>query len=196
MLFQDFKNKLDNFIKKANVIQTAFITQCFVVIALLWLVVYKIEEQKILVTPFSVIEKEFAIGKNEVSESFLEMTADNIIFNVFNIAPERKPNTNFLLKLAPPEYYSRVKSAIDNQIKFIQNNAISQVFYTDEYDTKKRGVLKVKGILKQYIADKRIESARYVVEIQYEVKNFRFGITGINLEKEGAKTISNEDESK
>lgn len=187
MWLDKFKNKIDRVVFENYTFRFSSICSSVAIVVLVYMLAFKIESQKTVVVPPFVTFKEFWVSGNNVSESYLEMVADGIVFNVLSIAPERKPNTEFLLAMTPPEYFNQVRSAIDTQIRFIQNNAISQVFYTNGYNTKEKGLLKVTGILKQYVGDKKIESAMYTLEIGYVVKADRFWIKSIQLRKEGEK---------
>lgn len=193
MDFNRFKNKLDGvaFENKTFRIVTLFLA--FTILVMGYFLVTKIEDQRVVVMPPFVTLKEFWVSGENVSDSYLEMVADGVAYNVLNISPERKPNTEFLYSLTPQEHYGEVRGAIENQIKFIQNNAISQVFYTTGYDLRKKGLIRITGVLKQFVGDKKMESAIHHLEISYYVKGGRFWLKGIELKKDGVKTMGEEE---
>jgi len=188
-----FKNQKDKIIKDNQTYKVIVLSLSLVVMFLTYVITFRIEDQKIVVMPPFVTLKEFWVSGDNVSDTYLEMVADGVAYNVLNIAPERKPNTEFLYAMVPAEHYKEVRSAIDNQIKFIQNNAVSQVFYTTEYNLKEKGIIKVSGLLKQYIGDKKMESSIHTLEIGYFIKGGKFFIRGIQLTKDGTKNIKDED---
>lgn len=193
MDFNRFKNKLDGVAFENKTFRIVTLVMAFTILVMAFILVAKVEDQKVVVMPPFVTLKEFWITGENVSDSYLEMVADGVAFNVLNISPERKPNTEFLYALTPPQFQNDVRGAIESQIKFIQNNGISQVFYTSGYDLKTKGLLRVTGLLKQYVGDKKMESSIHHLEISYYVKGGRFWIKGIDLKRDGSKLLNEEE---
>lgn len=164
------------------------------VLILAFVVFFKIDNQKTVIIPPTQSLKEFWIEGNKVSTSYLEMVGDVIAYNILNITAERKPNTEFIIAMTPSEHIQRVKGAVDSQIKYIQNNAITQVFYATKYDTNQKGIIKITGILKQFIGDKKMDSSLHTLIIQYDIEYGRFWIKGLDLKKEGIKINNDEEE--
>ena len=189
----NFKNKKDKILAEHQSLKVVSLGLLAVNMCLAYMLVSRIDVQKVVVMPPFVTLQEFWTAGDQVSDSYLEMVADGITFNALNVSPERKPNTEFLYSMTPPEYYGQVKGAIDAQIKFLQNNAINQVFYTTGYETKQKGTLKVKGLLKRYVGDKRMESSMHTLEIGYFIKGGRFWLKSIELKMDGEKPNQNEE---
>ncbi|MBP9566240.1 MAG: conjugal transfer protein TraE [Sulfurospirillum sp.] len=192
MDFTKFINKLDKVAFENKAFRMVSLLMALTILLMGYFLVLRVENQKIIVMPPFVTLKEFWVSGENVSDSYLEMVADGIAYNVLNIAPERKPNTEFLYALTPAEHYNAVKGAIENQIKFIQNNGISQVFYTNGYDVKTKGHMRVSGVLKQYVGDKKMESSVHHLEITYAISGGRFWLKGIDLKKDGTKLTQEE----
>lgn len=193
MDFNRFKNKLDGVAFENKTFRIVTLVMAFTILVMGYTLVTKVEDQKIVVMPPFITLKEFWVTGENVSDSYLEMVADGVAYNVLNISPERKPNTEFLYALTPSEFQNAVRGAIESQIKFIQNNGISQVFYTSGYDLKTKGLLRVTGVLKQYVGDKKMESSIHHLEISYYVKGGRFWIKGIDLKRDGSKLLNEEE---
>lgn len=193
MDFNRFKNKLDGVAFENKTFRIVTLVMAFTILVMGYTLVTKVEDQKIVVMPPFVTLQEFWVTGENVSDSYLEMVADGVAYNVLNISPERKPNTEFLYALTPSEFQNAVRGAIESQIKFIQNNGISQVFYTSGYDLKTKGLLIVTGVLKQYVGDKKMESSIHHLEISYYVKGGRFWIKGIDLKRDGSKLLNEEE---
>lgn len=193
MDFNRFKNKLDGVAFENKTFRIVTLVMAFTILVMAFTLVTKVEDQKIVVMPPFITLKEFWVTGENVSDSYLEMVADGVAYNVLNISPERKPNTEFLYALTPSEFQNAVRGAIESQIKFIQNNGISQVFYTSGYDLKTKGLLRVTGVLKQYVGDKKMESSIHHLEISYYVKGGRFWIKGIDLKRDGSKLLNEEE---
>jgi len=189
-----FLNKNDKAIFENKIFKTIAISLALSNILLAYFLVSKVEEQRVVVMPPFLTLKEFWVSGNNVSDTYLEMVADGVAYNVLNLSPERKPNTEFLFSLTPPEFYNQVKGAIEEQIKFIQNNGVNQVFYTTGYNLSEKGHIRVTGILKQYIGEKKMDSSVKNLEIYYFVKGGRFWIKGIDLKNDGQRVTNNEDE--
>ncbi|OCR99536.1 hypothetical protein A9K75_06605 [Campylobacter fetus subsp. testudinum] len=149
------------------------------------LVVNRVNSEKIVVLPPVQQVKEFWIQGKQVSTSYLEMMSDVIIYNVVNIASGKNPNIDFLLTMVPNEYYNQIKASITKQIKYVQDNGITQVFYTSGYNVDNKGLIAVKGILKQIIGDKIVSSTQQTLFINYNIDYGRFWITGIALKQDG-----------
>lgn len=193
MDFNRFKNKLDGVAFENKTFRIVTLVMAFTILVMAFILVAKVEDQKVVVMPPFVTLQEFWVTGENVSNSYLEMVADGVAYNVLNISPERKPNTEFLYAFTPSEFQNAVRGAIESQIKFIQNNGISQVFYTSGYDLKTKGLLRVTGVLKQYVGDKKMESSIHHLEISYYVKGGRFWIKGIDLKRDGSKLLNEEE---
>ncbi|CUU89998.1 putative conjugative transfer protein TraE [Campylobacter hyointestinalis subsp. hyointestinalis] len=149
------------------------------------LVVNRVNSEKIVVLPPVQQIKEFWIQGKQVSTSYLEMMSDVIIYNVINIASGKNPNIDFLLAMVPSEHYNEIRASITKQIKYVQDNGITQVFYTSGYNVDNKGLIAVKGTLKQIIGDKIVSSTQQTLFINYNIDYGRFWITGIALKQDG-----------
>jgi conjugal transfer pilus assembly protein TraE len=188
-----FINRHDKFIFENKVFRVTVLTLCATVVILTYIIFKKIESQKVVVIPPTQTLKEFWVQGDIVSSSYLEMMADVIAYNILNISAEKKFNIEFLLAMVPVEHLNKVKTAINKQMKYVQDNGISQVFYATKYETGHKGYIKVTGLLKQYIGAKEIQSQLHHMIVSYEIKFGRFWITGIKLEKERSSSATNED---
>lgn len=193
MDFNQFMNTFDTVAFENKAFRMVTLVMAFTILVLVYFLVAKVDNQRVVVMPPFITLKEFWVSGENISDSYLEMVADGIAYNVLNIAPERKPNTEFLYSLTPSEHQNAVRGAIENQIKFIQNNSISQVFYTHAYDVKTKGLIKVTGVLKQYVGDKKMESSLHHLNITYFVKGGRFWLKGIDLKKDGVQIAAEEE---
>jgi conjugal transfer pilus assembly protein TraE len=192
VILKEFVNRNDKFIFENKIFRVTTIALSIVIVLQGYIIFQKIDNQKIVVVPPTQTLKEFWVQGDMVSSSYLEMMADVIAYNVLNITSEKKFNIDFLLAMVPTEHLRNVRAAISSQMKYVQDNGITQVFYATKYDTTQKGLLKVTGILKQYIGNKEIQSAMHNMSIQYEIKFGRFWIIGINLEREGARNATKE----
>lgn len=192
MELKTYQDKLDkvNFENKTFKIVT--IVLALTVLLETILVSYKISNEKIIILPPTEQLKEFWVKGNSVSSSYLEMMSDIIIYNMINITAGKKPNISFLLAMVPNEYFNQIKASLDKQFKYVQNNGITQTFYTTEYDVKNKGLILVHGILKQVIGDRVVNSSLYTIKINYDLKYGRFWIIGLGLQQEGSN--NNDDE--
>lgn len=192
MELKTYQDKLDkvNFENKTFKIVT--IVLALTVLLETILVSYKISNEKVIILPPTEQLKEFWVKGNTVSSSYLEMMSDIIIYNMINITAGKKPNISFLLAMVPNEYFNQIKASLDKQFKYVQNNGITQTFYTTEYDVKNKGLILVHGILKQVIGDRVVNSSLYTIKINYDLKYGRFWIIGLGLQQEGSN--NNDDE--
>ena len=187
MELKKFINRNDKFIFENKIFRATTIALSVVIVLQGYIIFKKIDNQKIVVVPPTQTLKEFWVQGDMVSSSYLEMMADVIAYNILNVASEKKFNIDFLLAMVPAEHLHSVRAAIQAQMKYVQDNGITQVFYATKYETGQKGQLRVGGILKQYIGSKEIQSSMHYMTVQYEIKFGRFWITGISLEREGAR---------
>lgn len=184
MDLKKFINRNDKFIFENKIFRITTIVLALTIVLQGYIIFKKIDNQKVVILPPTQTLKEFWVQGDMVSSSYLEMMADVVAYNILNIATEKKFNIDFLLAMVPVEHLNSVKASINSQMKYVQDNGISQVFYATKYETGRKGLLKVTGLLKQYIGSKEIQSHLHHMTISYEIKFGRFWITGINLEKE------------
>lgn len=196
MEIKEYKNKLDKLIYDNKIFSFLIIVLSIVVLLEGYVVFYKIDSQKVVILPPSDSLKEFWIAGNNVSTSYLEMMSDVISYNLLNVTSEKKINIDFILAMTPSEYFNQVKSAITSQMKYVQDNGITQVFYITKYDTHQRGFIKVTGILKQFVGERKVESTLHSLIIQYVIEFGKFQIKGIELKKEGINVKTEEEEQK
>jgi conjugal transfer pilus assembly protein TraE len=71
---------------------------------------------------------------------------------------------------------------LQEQINYIKDNDISRVFYPSVVKVKK-GELNVIGVVKDIIGDKVVSNQQVNVKINYKIKQGRFWVTGILVEK-------------
>lgn len=154
-----------------------------------FVVMGRVQSQKVIFMPPVVASKEFWVTGNQVSTSYLEMMAQFIMYNAFNVTPANaKENARNLLALVDPDFYGEVEQKIDRQIGYLADNQISRTFYFGETNANVPGKIIVKGLLKEYVSNKLVGASDLTAQISYQIKQGRFFIVGFEVkEGQGAK---------
>lgn len=183
-----FKNRKDSIIFENKFLKISLLSLVATILLLLYALVFKIENQKIVILPPSLELKEFWIQGNQVSDSYLQMMADVISYNILNISDTQKRNNiDFVLAMVETEHIPSVRRELIEQANYLRDNSISQVFYITEYDVSNKGLILVKGLLKRYISEKQTDSLPYQLKIFYTIKRNKFNIVGLILSDEKNK---------
>ena len=181
---------LDKFYKNLrDKIQVEVVTQRVIIAILAIIVIWqqvvvldRIENQKTLFMPPFIVDKEFWVTGNRVSSSFLEMQAEFIMFNAFNVTPNNaKRNAKNILAVTLSDFYDVVEEKLDKQILYLADNQISRVFYFSDTDTKTPGKITVTGVLKESIGNQAAGTYKVKVEISYSIVQSRFWLTGLKV---------------
>lgn len=183
-----FKNKKDSIIFENKFLKISMLSLVATILILLYALVFKIENQKIVILPPSSELREFWIQGNQVSDSYLQMMADVIAYNVLNISDTQKRNNiDFILAMVETEYISSIRRELTEQADYLRDNSISQVFYINKYDVSNKGLILVNGLLKRYISEKQTDSLPYQLKIFYKIDRNKFNIVGLILSDEKNK---------
>lgn len=186
MLLRDFVKHQDAFLFENRLFKNVVLILALTILALTYIIFAKIEDQKVVILPPVQEVREFWVQGNMVSTSYLEMMGEMIATNFLNVTLERPINIDLIMTLVPAEHFHQVRSSILAQGKYLQDNSITQVFYPIKHEVFK-GTLKVRGILKQFIGEKNIESSLHTLTIAYKIDQGRFWLVGVTLSKEGER---------
>ncbi len=183
MLWNKYKFKLDKYIYENWTFRITTTILVGIIAYQTWLIGEKANNQKVVVLPPKVT-KSFWVSGNQVSKSYLEQMAQMIAFYLFNISPNTaKLSVDNILLYVEPQFYSKVKTLLYKQVKYIQENDISRVFYPSIIKVDKPGLIQVIGVKRDIIGNKIVSQDQIELDIGYRIKQGRFWINSIIVKK-------------
>ena len=183
MKWDKYKFKLDKYMYENWTFMIVTLIMAGVIVFEGYLISDKVNNQKIVFMPPKMVTKEFWIAGNVVSKTYLEQMGFFISSTLLNIDSQTSKYTiQNILPLVEPNFYYKVKSMLQEQINYIKDNDISRVFYPSVVKVKK-GELNVIGVVKDIIGDKVVSNQQVDVKINYKIKQGRFWVAGILVEK-------------
>jgi len=184
MKFDKFKFKLDRYMYENYTFRIVTLIMAGIIVFEGYLISDKVNNQKVVIMPPKTITKEFWVSGNRVSKSYLEQMGMFVVYNLMNIDKHTADYTiEAILPLVKPEFYYKVKAMLMEQIKYIIDNDISRVFYPSVIKTDKKGKIVILGITKDIIGNNVVAKKQQQITISYKIKQGRFWITGIVVEK-------------
>ncbi|HEG3142238.1 TPA: conjugal transfer protein TraE [Campylobacter jejuni] len=185
MLFDKYKNQMDKYIFENITFRIVTLILSFVILVLIWVILARIDSQKVVFMPPKIVNQEFWIAGNQVSKGYLHEMGQFISFNLLNITKENaRNNIDNLLTLVDPKFYQEVKTKLLEQMNYIIDNAISRTFFVSAIDADTKGQIKVFGVVKDIISDKVVRSSQSVLTINYIIEQGRFILNDLSIEEE------------
>ncbi|EAJ1645402.1 TPA: conjugal transfer protein TraE [Campylobacter coli] len=185
MLFDKYKNQMDKYIFENITFRIVTLILSFVILVLIWVILARIDSQKVVFMPPKIVNQEFWIAGNQVSKGYLHEMGQFISFNLLNITKENaRNNIDNLLTLVDPKFYQEVKTKLLEQMNYIIDNAISRTFFVSAIDADTKGQIKVFGVVKDIISDKVVRSSQSVLKINYIIEQGRFILNDLSIEEE------------
>ena len=179
MLWDKYKFKLDKYIYENWTFRIITLVLVGVIVYEAWIIGEKAQNQRVIVLPPKVT-KPFWVAGNKISKSYLEQMGQFIAYYLFDISPETaKISVENILPYVEPQFYSKVKAMLYQQVDYITQNDISRVFYPSIVKVNQPGIIKVVGIVKDIIGNKVVSQQQIELDIGYKIKEGRFWINSI-----------------
>jgi len=178
LLWDKYKFKLDKYIYENWTFRIVTLVLVAVIVFQSYIIAQKAQNQRVIVLPPKVT-KEFWVTGNKISKSYLEQMGQFVAFYLFNVSPNTaKTSIENILAYVEPQFYSKVKALLYEQVNYITQNDISRVFYPSVVKIEP-GVIKVIGIIKDIIGNKVVNQQQVELNIGYTIKEGRFWINSI-----------------
>lgn len=139
---------------------------------------YLKDKEKIIVVP-PVIEREFWVSADRVSESYLEQTSEYLIGLILNVTPSNfGARSEHLLAYVEPANYGPIKEKLIREQQEIERRGLSTVFHITAFRTNASELeVEVKGILKSWIGSSPADSKEQTYKMSYSYNSGRLKIT-------------------
>ena len=151
----------------------------FVLNVLLGISVFHLKDkERIVVTP-PVIEREFWVSADRVSDSYLEQMSEYLIGLILNVTPSNfGVRSEHLLACVEPANYGIIKEKLIREQQEIERRGLSTVFHITAFRTNATELeVEVKGILKSWIGSAEADSKEQAYKISYSYNSGRLKIT-------------------
>jgi type IV conjugative transfer system protein TraE len=163
-----------------------FVAVCLVALLawFAWLLVEKASSERVVFLPPFQPTKEFWATSSAVSATYLEQMGQYITSVVLNITPESSKHIKGnILPLVPSEHWADVDKALNIQLAYIQDNAITRIFHPSSFKWDIPNKLQVRGLLREISRGDVVATRQsVVVTIDYKIENSRWWLLGISIE--------------
>ena len=136
-----------------------------------------IGKERVVVVP-SVVERDFWVATDNVSDSYLEQMSQFFAMLVLNVTPSNfKVRSEQLLRHVATQSYAMVKEKLMHEQKEVERRAITTLFHPVAFKVdRSKLIVEVKGELKTWIGSSEFEARLKHYQIQYVLKNGRLTI--------------------
>lgn len=147
----------------------SLVLACSLSISLLILGYVVFRETTVIVPP--EVRRPYEIGASQANKEYLADMAGYVLGMVLTVTPETVDyNNKVILKMAHPDGYGQLKTALDAAALRIRHERVATVWVPRKEDVFERDMqVKVNGMLKTYIADKLTSEREKNYLIQFVV---------------------------
>jgi conjugal transfer pilus assembly protein TraE len=181
MTFEKFKSEQYKVFIQNQKLTIALVVMMVVNLILgVYILTFATNSRTVFLPSFNATQ-EFWVAGREVSVSYLEQIGRYISDVLWNVSPDNaKSVKGAIMPLVPSQHWNDVDRAITQQLAYIADNAITRVFLPSSIDyASERGVLYVKGALKEMTGDVVALNKTTTLRIQYKIENGRFWLLGV-----------------